>query len=145
MSARKSDLRIHLIVLVVWLLILAGGFWLIGEVMEDSATQSSPSLSGERVELCADDDRACHEWNDIRESEVQHPTAAQLMAGHGCWTMSQGAPGNVDGIPGGVVVRVDGAEPEYTENATLIAWAMDAYFDGVANGVEPIAFCRGDQ
>ena len=130
-------------VAAVWVAILAGGFWAIGEVVEDSAP--APTLSGERVELCADDDRACHEWHDIAESDVQHPTAAQLMAGHGCWTMREGAPGNVDGIPGGAVVRVDGAEPEYTENATLIAWAMDAYFDGAVNGVEPIAFCRGDQ
>lgn len=131
-------------VVLVWVAILAGGFWAIGEVVEDSSA-TAPAPSGERVELCADEDRACHEWHDIAGSELQHPTAAQLMAEHGCWTMRDGAPGNVDGIPFGAVVRVDGAEPEYTENATLIAWAMDAYYDGADNGVEPIAFCRGDQ
>ena len=141
-ATSKKKIGKNVAVALVWVAILAGGSWAIGEVVEDS---SATAPAGQRTEPCADDDRACHEWHDTAGSEVQHPTAAQLMAGHSCWTLSQGAPGNVDGIPGGAVVRVDGAEPEYTENATLIAWAMDAYFDGAVNGVEPIAFCRGDQ
>lgn len=146
MSDRTKKVGRVLATIVVWGLLVAAGFVLIGEAVEDSdATAPAPTLSGQRTEPCLEADRACYEYNDIRESEVQRPTAAHLMAEHGCWLMRDGAPANVDGIPGGAVVRVDGADPEYSENATLIAWAMDAYYDSADNGVEPIAFCRGDQ
>lgn len=117
----------HLVAVGIWLLIVAAGFWLIGEVVDDgSTTPSAPVPSGELAE------------------PIQKPTGAQLMVEHGCWTMRDGAPGNVDGIPGGVVVRVDGGDPEYTTNALAIGMALDAALDGAENGVEAIAFCRGD-
>ncbi len=143
MNDEKKKLRSRIAALAVWLLLLAVGFWLIGEVMEDATPKlSAPTPYGER---CPEGDRACYELHDVRQSKTQRPTAAQLIAEHNCWTMRDGAPGNVDGIPGGAVVRVDQGDPEYTTNAVLIGAALDAALDGAKNGVEGIAFCRGDQ
>lgn len=68
-------------------------------------------------------------------------TAEWLITAHDCWTGA--APADVD-LPGGVVVRVDGGDAEYSEDAMVIGAALDAALDGADNGVEAVAFCRGD-
>jgi len=133
-TKKTNELRDHVIAAAVALAILAFGFWLIGEVVDDSATPPAAPL-GEGQRLTAID---MHTYGSRR------PTAAQLMADHGCWTMRDGAPGNVDGLPGGAIIRVNGGDPEYTTNALAIGAALDAALDGADNGVEAIAFCRGD-
>lgn len=75
-------------------------------------------------------------------AEPPPATAEWLIAAHDCWTGD--APADVD-LPGGVVVRVDGGDAEYSENAMVIGAALDAALDGVDNGVEAVAFCRGGQ
>ena len=55
-------------VALLWIAILAGGSWAIGEVVEDS---SATAPAGQFAEPCADDDRACHEWHDTAGSELQ--------------------------------------------------------------------------
>lgn len=113
-------------------------------VGSEHATDPSAQPSGERAEPCTELDGACIGYGEIRESPVQRPSATQLMAEHECWTMRDGAPADVD-LPGGVVVRVDGGDPEYSTNAMVIGAALDAALDDAENGVEAIAFCRGDQ
>lgn len=121
---------------------LAFTFLIPDDVGPERATDSSAQPSGERA--CVEPDGACIGYGEIRESPVQRPTAAQLIAEHQCWTMRDGAPADVD-LPGGVVVRVDDGDPEYSTNALVIGAALDAALDGAENGVEAIAFCRGDE
>lgn len=131
---------------IVTALALAAGVYLAFMVLipydvgpEHATDPSGPS--GERA--CAEPDGACIVYGEIRESPVQRPTAAQLIAEHQCWTMRDGAPEDVD-LPGGVVVRVDGGDPEYSTNALVIGAALDAALDGAENGIEAVGFCRGD-
>lgn len=122
--------------------VLAGG--VVGAVGSEHATDPSAQAPGEQAEPCTEPDGACLAYDDVPWENTQRASAVQLMAEHDCWTMRDGAPADVD-LPGGAVISVDGGDPEYTTNALAVGAALDAALDGVENGVEAIAFCRGDE